>query len=227
MAAVFLGLAAFLMRRPLGRSGRAAAPVAPPAPLPADPLIPDRLPESLKALDDESVAAGEFGAEDSGSWVSPTESVLGDPDTDPAAPPRAPGGGDQRRDPAPPSIPMPHLAKADVVGGDDDEFDPVAPRIVRFVVVRGSQKGRQFRCVMKRALTVGSRSTCDLVIPGEDNLDPEQFAVVQDGDTVFIESRSDNRPTLVNGLPIESNQILRSGDLIGNGDVILRFVPGG
>ncbi len=102
----------------------------------------------------------------------------------------------------------------------------LAPRVVRFVVLRGHNKGKQFRALLRETLVVGSRSTAGLVIAGEVNVCPEQFELAQDGSDILIRNLDESRPTLVNGHELEQRHVLKSGDLVGNGDVILRTIVG-
>jgi len=102
----------------------------------------------------------------------------------------------------------------------------LAPRVVRFVVLRGRNKGKQYRSLLRQKLVVGSRSTADLVVVGEVNVGAEQFELTQDGGDVIIRNLNDERPTLINGLDMETGQRLQAGDLVGNEDVIFRTVLG-
>ncbi len=101
-----------------------------------------------------------------------------------------------------------------------------APRVVRFVVLRGRNKGKQYRALLRERMIVGSRSTADLVLSTESNLGPEQFRLEQNGSDIVIANVDTTKPTLLNGLELEKQQKLHSGDLVGNGDVILRVVLG-
>ena len=101
-----------------------------------------------------------------------------------------------------------------------------APRVVRLVVLRGRSKGKQHRVLLRDQLVVGARSTADLVLAGESNVASEQFELTQEKGDVYIANLAEDKPTLVNGHELEGKQILRAGDLVGNGDIILRVVLG-
>ena len=101
-----------------------------------------------------------------------------------------------------------------------------APRVVRLVVLRGRSKGKQYRVLLREQLIVGSRTTADLVLAGEANVAPEQFELTQQKGDIYIANLAEDKPTLVNGHELEERQLLRAGDLVGNGDIILRVVLG-
>ncbi len=97
-------------------------------------------------------------------------------------------------------------------------------RGLRFVVVRGSRPGRQYRLMLQDRAVVGSRSSCDCVLADEPNIAPTQFELTQDIGQIYIRNLSDDYPTLLDGLPIGDHQVLKSDDLIGTREVILRVV---
>ena len=77
--------------------------------------------------------------------------------------------------------------------------------------------------LLERAV-VGARSTCDCVLVDEPAVEPEQFELRQLDGRVYIRNLALNRPTLVDGLPIEERHPLRQEVLIGNSNFILRMV---
>ena len=130
--------------------------------------------------------------------------------------------------PTPQSLPQIKLReRSDIESDDDLTLDPERPtrrRVVRFVVVRGGTKGREYRTVLRARAVVGSRSTCDCVLTGEENISAEQFELVQRNDTVYLQNLDDLKPTLLNGLAIREREQVKSGDLIGTQDTILRLM---
>lgn len=127
-------------------------------------------------------------------------------------------------------VPLPSLHE-DAVPSEIDapvgrSLYSTAPRVVRLVVLRGLNKGKQHRVLLRDQLIVGSRTTSDLVLAGETNVAPEQFELSQEKGDIYIANLAEDKPTLVNGHELEERQLLRAGDLVGNGDVILRVVLG-
>ncbi|MEM7481210.1 MAG: VWA domain-containing protein [Acidobacteriota bacterium] len=113
---------------------------------------------------------------------------------------------------------------------DTSEFEAmqgerlVDPRSVRFVVLRGSRKGREYRVLLRDRAVVGARSTCDLVLTDEADIAPEQFELTQVAKDVFLRNLSERSPTLVNGLASTDGHVLKSNDLVGTRETILRAV---
>ncbi len=97
-------------------------------------------------------------------------------------------------------------------------------RGLRFIVVRGSRPGRQYRLMLQDRAVVGSRSSCDCVLVDEPNVAPSQFELMQEAGQIIIRNLSETHPTLLDGLPIGEHQALKSDDLIGTREVILRVV---
>lgn len=132
----------------------------------------------------------------------------------------------QARDPAPlPSLRNESVPLVDEAPAGRSMY-ATPPRIVRLVVLRGRNKGKQYRVLLRDQLIVGSRTTADLVLAGEANVAPEQFELSQKKGDIFIANLAEDKPTLVNGHELEEQQLLRAGDLVGNGDIILRVVLG-
>ncbi len=130
--------------------------------------------------------------------------------------------------PTPASLPQVRLSeRTDIDSGDDVPLDPERPqrrRVVRLVVVRGNNKGREFRTVLRARAVVGSRSTCDCVLAGEENISKEQFELLQRDDNVYLQNLDEQRPTLLNGLTLRGREQVKTGDLIGTRDTILRLM---
>ncbi len=97
------------------------------------------------------------------------------------------------------------------------------PRTVRLVTVRGIQKGKQYRAIVRESLSVGARSSNDVVLVDEPGAPPELLRIVQDEYRLQLQA-GDKQTVLCNGLPPEAGDELRSGDLIGTRDLIFRIV---
>ncbi|MEM7048690.1 MAG: VWA domain-containing protein [Acidobacteriota bacterium] len=123
---------------------------------------------------------------------------------------------------------MPGAAAIAAAGGIDPPGAEITgvfnPRSVRFVVLRGSRKGKEYRLLLRNKATIGSRSTCDLVLADEEDIAAEQFELVQLDRQVFIRNLAERAPTLVNGLTLSEGQTLKTNDLVGTRGTIFRTV---
>lgn len=99
-------------------------------------------------------------------------------------------------------------------------------RPVRLVVVRGSRKGKEYAFVLGEAAVVGKRSICDCVLSDEEHIDGEQFELYQLADGVWVRNLSSSKPTYKGGRKLEGDQKVKTGDLIGTRETILRIVLG-
>jgi Mg-chelatase subunit ChlD len=97
------------------------------------------------------------------------------------------------------------------------------PRTLRLVTVRGEQKGKQYRAILREKLAVGARSTNDIVLTGESTAPPELLDLLQRDYRIQVRPAA-QQIVLRNGLPPEPEDELRSGDLIGTRDLIFRLV---
>lgn len=132
--------------------------------------------------------------------------------------------------PTPDALPKVKLRPRTEIDSEAGELDPERPlrrRVVRLVVVRGQNKGREYRTVLRARAVVGTRSTCDCVLAGEENIGKEQFELLQRDDQVYVQNLDEHRPTLINGLAMKSRQPVNSGDLVGTQDTILRVMLDG
>ncbi|MEM1247033.1 MAG: VWA domain-containing protein [Acidobacteriota bacterium] len=132
--------------------------------------------------------------------------------------------------PTPDSLPEVKLRPRDEFDTDSVPLDPERPlrrRVVRLVVVRGQNKGREYRTVLHARAVVGTRSTCDCVLAGEENIGKEQFELVQRDDQVYVQNLDELRPTLINGLAMKKRELVNTGDLVGTQDTILRVMLDG
>jgi hypothetical protein len=103
--------------------------------------------------------------------------------------------------------------------------DPVEETLwVRLVVVRGSHQGRQYNLYLRDKAVVGKRSDCDCVLSDEPGVGQTQFEIFQRDGQLFIRNLDPQNPTLLDGLPIEGEQGLRSDTLVGTHETILRIV---
>ncbi len=103
---------------------------------------------------------------------------------------------------------------------------PAKLRVVRLIVVRGGKPGKQYSVTLLDRAVVGTRSTCDCVLYGEPGIAPEQFELCQIDGHVFMRNLSIENPTLVDGLPTESQQRIQSEALVGTRDFIVRIIFG-
>lgn len=103
---------------------------------------------------------------------------------------------------------------------------PVKLRVVRLVVVRGNQPGRTYNVTLLDKAIVGSRSTSDCVLIDEPGTSAEQFELYQMDGHVFIKNLSEHNPTLIDGLPTESQHRIQSETLVGTRDFIVRVIFG-
>ena len=111
----------------------------------------------------------------------------------------------------------------DPSNADDGLF---APRSVRLVTVRGEKKGKQYRGIIRKRLNVGGRSTNDIVLAGESSAPAELFALTQEAYQLRLVPLSE-QPVLCNGLALDEERELQTGDLIGTHDLIFRLVLDG
>lgn len=103
---------------------------------------------------------------------------------------------------------------------------PVKLRVVKLIVVRGQKQGKQYNVTLLDKAVVGARSTCDCVLYDEPGVSPEQFELCQIDGYVFMRNLSTENPTLVDGLPTESQQRIQSEALVGTRDFIVRVIFG-
>lgn len=103
---------------------------------------------------------------------------------------------------------------------------PVKLRVVRLIVVRGKKPGRTYNLTLLDKAIVGTRSTCDCVLPDEPGVAPEQFELFQMDGHVFLRNLSDRNPTLVDGLPTEHQHRLQTEALVGTREFIVRIIFG-
>ena len=104
---------------------------------------------------------------------------------------------------------------------------PPKLRMVRLVVVRGQQPGKQYSLTLLERAVVGTRSTCDCVLIEEPGVGAEQFELLQIDGNVYIRNLGTQaNPTLMDGLPIEDKQRIQSEALVGTRDFIVRVIFG-
>ena len=104
--------------------------------------------------------------------------------------------------------------------------DPERPekwRRLKLVVVRGSERGKQYRFMVKDRAIIGKREDCDCVLFDEPEVADQQFELLQRYGQIVIRNINEKNQTLVNGMPIAGRQDLQSGDLIGTSKMILRL----
>jgi len=94
---------------------------------------------------------------------------------------------------------------------------------VRLIVVRGSRKGKEYVLTLRENAVVGSRSDCDCVLP-EPGLGAQQFELFQDDSKVFLRNLATSNKTRMGGHAVIEAKRVRSNDLIGTAEVILRIV---
>jgi VWFA-related protein len=99
-----------------------------------------------------------------------------------------------------------------------------APRRIRLIVLRGSRPGKEYSLTLGSSAVVGSRSTCELVLTDEREVAARQFELAQQDRRVMIRNLTATAPTLLNGLAIIDWELLKSNDLVGTGETILRIV---
>ena len=98
------------------------------------------------------------------------------------------------------------------------------PRSVRLVVVRGSRKGKEYRLTLEDRAVVGARSTCDCVLTDEEGVAPEQFELVQKDNHVLLRNLATTNPTRMGGHAVQDLRRIRSNDLVGTAEMILRVI---
>ncbi len=98
------------------------------------------------------------------------------------------------------------------------------PRNVRLVVVRGSRKGKEYRLTFRDKAVVGARSNCECVLTDEVGISPEQFELTQGDGQVFLRNLAPSNPTRMGGHAVLQARRLRSGDLVGTSELILRVI---
>ena len=104
---------------------------------------------------------------------------------------------------------------------------PLSPEVaLRLVVVRGSQKGREYRFLLRDSARIGSGRRCEFCLDDEPGVDPEQLELRQDAGSVRLRNLARRRPTLLNGARMTDDAELSNGDLVGTGDFIARVVLG-
>ena len=98
------------------------------------------------------------------------------------------------------------------------------PRRVRLIVLRGSRRGKEYSLTLENAAVIGSRSTCELVLTDERDIAPQQFELAQRDRRVMIRDLATTAATLLNGLAIHDWEPIKSNDLVGTGETVLRVV---
>ena len=101
-------------------------------------------------------------------------------------------------------------------------FEP--PRRLRLIVLRGSRRGKEYALTLGNTAVVGSRSTCELVLSDEREIAAQQFELAQHDRRVLIRNLATTAPTLLNGLAIVDWEPIKSNDLVGTGETVLRIV---
>ncbi len=204
-------------------------PVAAPAPaaalLPAEPAVVGPAPAPAESPGDSPGGAAEPAAAAPGrGWLWALAALAA------AALGLALRAALRRRKAAPEVEPDEPEIEVEVAGAPERQVPPARlmsrgrMRGLRFVVVRGSRPGRQYRLMLQDRAVVGSRSSCECVLADEPNIAPAQFELTQDIGQIYIRNLADDHPTLLDGLPIGDHQVLKSDDLIGTREVILRVV---
>ncbi len=97
-------------------------------------------------------------------------------------------------------------------------------RRLLLVVVRGATSGREYPLVIEGKVVVGSHADCDCVLEEGDLAAQRQFELMTTPAGVQCRNLSKRDPTLINGFAIQGSTAVESGDLIGNGRMILRAV---
>ena len=105
--------------------------------------------------------------------------------------------------------------------------EPLATAIaLRLVVVRGSERGREYRFLLRSEGVVGSGKGSDFVLEGEAGLAGQQLTLRQSAGAVYAQNLSKRDPMLLNGATLDQPQPIKSGDLLGNRAFIARVVLG-
>ncbi|MDX1384712.1 MAG: hypothetical protein R3190_13760, partial [Thermoanaerobaculia bacterium] len=105
-----------------------------------------------------------------------------------------------------------------------DAAPAIPPKPVRLVVVRGEEPGREYRFLLRDRALLGSSRKSDFRV--EEGIAAEQMELKQEQGRVVARNLARRDPTLVNGVPLDEVQPLKSGDLVGNGRFIARVVLG-
>lgn len=111
-----------------------------------------------------------------------------------------------------------------VIPTEPEAPPPPRPRPVRLIVVRGSRKGKEYWVTLRERAVVGARSTCDCVLAEEPGMAAEQFELTQDDGQVFLRNLAPTNPTRMGGHAVTSARRLKSGDLVGTNETILRII---
>ncbi len=97
-------------------------------------------------------------------------------------------------------------------------------RSLRLIVVRGSRKGKEYKVTLRERAVVGARSTCDCVLGEEPGIAPEQFEITQSEGQFYVKNLAPGTPTRMGGHTLNEPRRLKSNDLIGTSETILRIV---
>ncbi|MCH9648173.1 MAG: VWA domain-containing protein [Deltaproteobacteria bacterium] len=97
-------------------------------------------------------------------------------------------------------------------------------RSLRLIVVRGSRKGKEYKVSFRERAVVGARSTCDCVLGDEPGIAPEQFEITQENGQFYVKNLAPGSPTRMGGHTLNEPRRLKSNDLIGTSETILRIV---
>ena len=200
LAAVVAALVAWLVTRLARRPADRPAPPTPPTPPagPLDPMVEPRRPLAPSP--------------------SPTTSAMPTPQLSAAT--RAALAALESRAAGRPSASAGAARPPQAVAAP--RFEP--PRRLRLIVLRGSRQGKEYALTLGIAAVVGSRSTCELVLTDEREIAPQQFELAQHDRRILIRNLAATAPTLLNGLAIVDWEPIKSNDLVGTGETILRIV---
>ncbi len=102
------------------------------------------------------------------------------------------------------------------------EKSPVGHRVILTVVV-GVQKGRQFQLKLVEKATLGRAGSCDLSLSDDVEVSSQHALLQFVHGKVTVRDLHSTNGTLVNGVPINNDYPLRSGDLLLLGRTELRI----
>lgn len=115
------------------------------------------------------------------------------------------------------------------LGGDDTRVSTTGgqvqgPKEASLVQIYGPTLGQRYP-IEKQVLTIGRDESCDIVLDN-DNVSRAHGRVTTDGPEVRYEDLGSTNGTLINDREVTS-MVLRSGDLLKIGSVMLKFLSGG
>jgi len=112
-------------------------------------------------------------------------------------------------------------APADVTIAQPDEH-PLRHTGYRLLVLTGELRGREVD-VLSDSVSIGKSRSCDVVLP-DDSVSRLHAEITREGDAYRFRDRGSTNGTFIGGARVQ-DAFLKPGDVLGIGEVQLRFMP--